>query len=89
MNVTIRPYEHGDLGRVLQLWERANGSHGGDLSTDEAVDLMHSAPAVTLVAEADGELVGAALGSSSAAVGWVHRLVVDRDPATERGLRSD
>ena len=84
MNVTIRPYEHGDLGRVLQLWERANGSHGGDLSTDEAVDLMHSAPAVALVAEADGELVGVALGSASAAVGWVHRLVVDRDPATER-----
>ena len=41
MNVTIRAYEHGDLGRVLQLWERANGSRDGDLSTDEAVDLMH------------------------------------------------
>ena len=89
MNVTIRAYEHGDLGRVLQLWERANGSHGGDLSTDEAVDLMHSGPAVTLVAEADGELVGVALGSSSAAVGWVHRLVVDRIPRPRERSRSD
>lgn len=82
MNIAIRPYEHSDLGRVLQLWERADGRHGGDLSTDEAVDLMHSDPAVTLVAESDGELVGMALGSSSAAVGWVHRLVIQPDPAT-------
>ena len=76
MNVTIRPYEHRDLGRVLQMWERLNG-HAGSLTIDEAVDLLQSEPAVTLVAEADGELMGMALGSASAAVGWVHRLSVE------------
>jgi hypothetical protein len=30
---------------VLQLWEEADGFHGGDFSTAEAVDLMHSDPA--------------------------------------------
>ncbi len=76
MNVTIRPYEHRDLGRVLQMWERLNG-HAGSLTVDEAVDLLQSDPAVTLVAEVDGELMGVALGSTSGAIGWVHRLSVE------------
>ena len=84
INVTIRPYEHRDLGRVLQLWERADGFHEGDLATDEAVDLMHSDPAVVLVAEVEDELVGMVLGSASAAVGWVHRLAVQPDPVNEQ-----
>lgn len=84
MNLTIRPYEYGDLGRVLQLWERADGFHGGDLSTDEAVDLMHSDPAVALVAETEGEMVGMVLGSALATVGWVHRLALQPDPVNER-----
>ena len=76
MNVTIRPYQHQDLGRVLQMWDRLNG-HAGCLTTDQAVDLLQSDPAVTLVAELEGELVGMALGSTSAAIGWVHRLSVE------------
>lgn len=81
MNVTIRPYAHRDLGRVLQMWERLNG-HAGSLTIDEGVDLLQSEPAVRLVAEMDGELTGMALGSTSAAVGWVHRLTVE--PRHER-----
>lgn len=86
MNVTIRPYEHRDLGRVLQIWEHLNG-HAGSLSIDEAVDLLQSEPAVSLVAEVDGELKGMALGSTSGAVGWVHRLSVEpphQDEVSER-----
>jgi hypothetical protein len=59
MNVTIRPYDHRTWA-VLQLWERADGSAAATLdrrgSRPDAPD-----PAVTLVAEADGELVGMAL----------------------------
>jgi transitional endoplasmic reticulum ATPase len=76
MNVRIRPYEHEDLGRVLQLWERHDG-RAGSLTTDQAVDLLQSRPAVTLVAEVEGELVGMALGSTSAAIGWIHRVSVE------------
>ena len=76
MNVTIRPYEHRDLGRVLQMWERLNG-YAGSLTVDEAVDLLQSPPAVTLVADVEGDVVGLALGSTSAAVGWIHRLTVE------------
>lgn len=84
MKVAIRTYDHADLGRVLQLWERVDGDGAGVLSIDEAVDLMHSEPAVALVAEIEGEIVGMALGSASAAVGWVYRLAVQPDAANER-----
>src|SRR5512144_1536311 len=58
------------------MWERLNGQ-AGSLTIDEAVDLLQSDPAVTLIAEVDGELMGMALGSTSGAVGWVHRLSVE------------
>ena len=57
------------------------------MSIDEAVDLLQSEPAVSLVAEVDGELKGMALGSTSGAVGWVHRLSVEpphQDEVSER-----
>jgi transitional endoplasmic reticulum ATPase len=86
MNVKVRPYEHQDLGRVLQMWDRFNG-HAGSLTTDQAVDLLQSPPAVTLVAEVEGDLVGMALGSTSGAIGWIHRLSVEpphEDQVAER-----
>ncbi|CAN5568988.1 hypothetical protein BH20ACT15_BH20ACT15_01860 [soil metagenome] len=86
---TIRPYEHRDLGRVLQLWERAGDGGGGSLTVDEAVDLMNSDSAVTLVAEIEGELVGMALGGSSSAVGWVYRLAVQPDATNEEAIADD
>lgn len=91
MNSAIREYEHRDLGRVLQLWERAGGERngGGGLTVDEAVDLMNSEASVTLVAETEGELVGMAMGGASSAVGWVHRLVVAPDAANERPVAED
>ncbi len=46
------------------------------LTIDQAVDLISSPDVVTLVAEQDGDLVGVALGSVSAVVGWIHRLTV-------------
>jgi transitional endoplasmic reticulum ATPase len=77
MRELIRDYRPQDLGQVLQLWEQAGGrSAGGDrLALDEAVDLMNSEHAVTLVAEAEaGKIVGVALGAVCAVVGWMYRL---------------
>jgi transitional endoplasmic reticulum ATPase len=74
---TIRDYEPGDLGRVLDLWGRADESgEAGGLTLDQAVDLMNSGPSATVVAEIEGEIVGTVIGSSSAAIGWVHRLIL-------------
>ena len=74
---TIRDYEPGDLGRVLDLWRRADESgEAGGLTLDQAVDLMNSGPSATVVAEIEGEIVGSVIGSSSAAIGWVHRLIL-------------
>ena len=78
MPATIRPYGQPDLGRLIQLWERTGALPVGPdrLKIDQAVDLISSPDVVTLVAEQDGDLVGVALGSVSAVVGWIHRLTV-------------
>jgi transitional endoplasmic reticulum ATPase len=78
MRATIRPYEHNDLSRILQLWEKAGWvpvGHDG-LTLDQAVELMTSHPGSTLVAELDGETVGVAIAGVVAAVGWIYRLTL-------------
>ena len=72
------------------------------LSVDEAVALIGSEHAVTVVAEADGRLVGMVLGTATTPTAWIHRVAVaGEDPAevaddlleyleaefTERGVR--
>lgn len=54
------------------------GSDG--LTLVEAVELVGSDAASTLVAERDGEVIGVALGSVAAAVGWIYRLTVPARP---------
>ena len=53
------------------------GSDG--LTLDQAVELISSDNASTLVAERDGEVVGLAVGSVAAAVGWIYRLSASPD----------
>lgn len=78
MRATIRPYEHGDLSAIIQLWEQVDCvpvGHDG-LTLDQAVELMTSNPGSTLVAELDGETVGVAIAGVVAAVGWIYRLTL-------------
>lgn len=80
MRPTIRPYQHGDLSSILQLWEQTGSvpvGHDG-LTLDQAVELMGANPAFTLVAEREGETVGVVIGGVAGAVGWVYRLTVGR-----------
>ena len=78
MRAAIRDYRSDDLARVLDLWQRSGllpvGADG--LTLDQAVDLMGSAPAVTLVAELEGEVVGVAIGTAASVVGWIYRVTI-------------
>jgi AAA+ superfamily predicted ATPase len=75
---TVRAYEPSDLSSILRLWEQSGsvpvGSDG--LTLDQAVELISSGIASTLVAERDGEVVGVAVGGVAAAVGWIYRFSV-------------
>lgn len=76
MALTIRMYRPEDLGPVLRLWERLNPPPDG-LSIDQAVDLMTSGAALTLVAERNGsDFVGVGIGGVSGVLGWIFRLTV-------------
>jgi transitional endoplasmic reticulum ATPase len=81
MRAVVRPYTPQDLSAVLQLWDTAGSvPHGEDgLRVDEAVELMSAEQAMTLVAEADGRLVGMVLSTASAPIAWIHRLAVAGD----------
>ena len=78
MRATIRGYDPRDLSSILRLWEQSGavpvGSDG--LTVDQAVELIASGTASTVVAERDGEVAGVAVGSVAAAVGWIYRLSV-------------
>ena len=78
MRAAIRDYRPEDLARVLDLWQRSGllpvGADG--LTLDQAVDLMSSAPAVTLVAELEGDVVGVAIGTAASVVGWIYRVTI-------------
>jgi len=72
MRAAVRTYTPQDLSAVLALW---------DASIDEAVELIASEHAVTVLAEADGRLVGMVLSTASAPTAWIHRVVVAEDAA--------
>jgi N-acetylglutamate synthase-like GNAT family acetyltransferase len=63
---------------VLALWERCGalpvGSDG--LTAEQALELMACAAAVTVLAERDGQIVGAAVGTATGPLGFIHRLAV-------------
>lgn len=78
VRATIRPYEHGDLSSILHLWEPTSSSSAGNdgLLLDQAIELMTSDTALTLVADREGEIVGMVIGELAAVVGWIYRLSV-------------
>jgi ribosomal protein S18 acetylase RimI-like enzyme len=78
MRAAIRAYRPEDLSAVLELWDAAGciprGADG--LGVDEAVALIGSEWAVTLVGEADGGIVGMVLSTASPPLAWIHRVAV-------------
>jgi AAA+ superfamily predicted ATPase len=78
MKTSVRPFRAQDLGRVLRLWEETTPVPTGDLLTvDDAVDLINADSSVAVVAEGtSGDVVGVAVGESSAVVGWIRKVAV-------------
>src|SRR3954451_23866252 len=78
MRAAVRAYRPEDLSAILELWEAAGCIPRGPdgLSVDEAVALIASERAVTLVGEADGRILGMVLSTASAPMAWIHRVAV-------------
>jgi transitional endoplasmic reticulum ATPase len=62
---TIRPYDAGDLGRVLALWR------DGSIDVDDALQVLAADGAVALVADGEGGVAGIALGVLSGTEGRI------------------
>jgi ribosomal protein S18 acetylase RimI-like enzyme len=69
-----------DLTAILQLWARSRSEHA--TTTDQAPDverLITEAPGSLLVAESDGEIVGALIAAWDGWRGNMYRLAVSAD----------
>ncbi len=90
MNATIRPFGADDFGGVLRLWQeqdwRATGLDG--LTLDQAIELLRADGTVTVVAETNGEISGAGLGTVVGPTAWIFRLAASND-ADLAALTSD
>lgn len=88
--VVIRDFRTGDYDAIMALWESAGLPYKPE-GRDARAELERQSEettAIYLVAEADGEIVGAVLGTHDGRKGWVNRLAVS--PAfRRRGLASD
>ena len=84
MEIAVRLFEPGDLGRVIALWEAAGSAPVGPdgLTVDQLIELVSSEGAMTLLAESSGEVVGMAIGTAAATSGRIERLVVTADPSS-------
>jgi transitional endoplasmic reticulum ATPase len=74
MAVIIRPHRPRDLAEVIELLEGSALLRTAGRDLQGAIDLIGSDQAVVLVAEADGHLVGAAVGLIAGTTGWISRL---------------
>jgi ribosomal protein S18 acetylase RimI-like enzyme len=79
-NVSVRRCEVGDLPRVLELWEEARSGHASIADRTEDLErLVKDRDTALLVAERDGEVVGALIAGWDGWRGNMYRLAVQRD----------
>jgi len=86
MSALLRPFELRDYPGALALWRRTEGMGLG--SWDEAEPIarfLERNPGLSVVAEADGVLVGAALCGHDGRRGFLYHVAVDRE-FRSRGL---
>jgi ribosomal protein S18 acetylase RimI-like enzyme len=74
----IRDFRAGDYDALLALWDFAGLPYRpkGRDARAEIERQAHEPTAIYLVAEADGEIVGAVLGTHDGRRGWINRLAV-------------
>jgi putative acetyltransferase len=79
-NATLRTFQPADHAAALALWQRTEGMGLG--SWDEAGPIgqfLERNPSLSVVAEADGRLVGAVLCGHDGRRGFLYHLAVDRE----------
>jgi ribosomal protein S18 acetylase RimI-like enzyme len=85
-SLTIRPAGHADIGAVLDVWKRAR-SEAAVTPDDESVvaQLIEHSPDGLLLAECDGQVVGALIATWDGWRGNMYRLAV-LEPYRRRGI---
>jgi ribosomal protein S18 acetylase RimI-like enzyme len=82
--VTIRRCRHEDAQAVLDLWKQERSEHARTTDRlDDVERLIADSPAVLLVAERSGEIVGALIAAWDGWRGNMYRLVVRREHRRE------
>jgi ribosomal protein S18 acetylase RimI-like enzyme len=78
--IKVRRCERRDVPEVLALWEQARSGHASTPDRVEDVEcLVTDSPAALLVAERDGEIVGALIAAWDGWRGNMYRLAVRGD----------
>ncbi|HEX6753420.1 MAG TPA: GNAT family N-acetyltransferase [Solirubrobacterales bacterium] len=78
--VAIRSCRHEDAQAVLELWAQARSEHASTADRlDDVERLLEDSPAVLLVAERDGEIVGALIAGWDGWRGNMYRLAVHEE----------
>lgn len=76
----VRRAEPGDAAAVLDLWEQERSGHASIADRPEDLErLIADSPAALLVAERDGEIVGALIAAWDGWRGNMYRLAVRGD----------
>ncbi|HEX6667340.1 MAG TPA: GNAT family N-acetyltransferase [Solirubrobacterales bacterium] len=84
--IKVRPCGDGDLPAVLALWTAARSEHASTADRVEGLErLVGDSPAVLLVAERDGEIVGSLIAAWDGWRGNMYRLAV-RDRCRREGV---
>lgn len=75
--ITVRRCRQDDVESVLELWARERSSHASTADRGEDLErLIDDSPAALLVAESDGEVVGALIAAWDGWRGNMYRLAV-------------
>jgi ribosomal protein S18 acetylase RimI-like enzyme len=84
--ITVRRCQQEDAPAVLDLWGQARSEHASTADRPEDVErLITSSPAALLVAERDGEIIGALIAAWDGWRGNMYRLAV-RDDSRRQGI---
>jgi ribosomal protein S18 acetylase RimI-like enzyme len=84
--ITARLCQQGDVPAVLDLWEQTRSKHASTADRlDDVERLVGDSPAALLVAERDGEILGALIAGWDGWRGNMYRLAV-RDRYRRQGI---
>lgn len=84
-NWEIRPWREGDYQSAYQLWKHSGLTLGVSDREAEISRLVKRNPALALVAETGGRVVGTVLGGFDGRRGIIHHLAVS-EPMRNRGI---